>query len=68
MSKSSISINGKKVIVEDNKVIVEGVEYKKPGFGYSLSVMNGDVYVNGYRLSNGKWIKKGFFGWLKSLI
>ena len=65
---SSINVNGYKIVVSNNKVTINDVVYDKPGFGSTLSMINGVIYVNGYRFVDGKWVKSGFWGWLTSLF
>ena len=43
-------------IVTGNKVVINGVELPPaPSKGYSSTVVNGKVYIDGYEFKNGKW-------------
>ena len=54
--KNSVISNG--VAIIDNEVIVNGVKMPPcPAKGYSSTIINNKVYINGYELINGKWKK-----------
>ena len=47
---------GDNYIVQGNRVIIDGVELPPvPSKGYSSTVINGKVYIDGYEFRNGKW-------------
>lgn len=49
--------NGVTLIMSDNTVIINGIEYSLPGRGCNSTIINGKVFINGYELRNGKWKK-----------
>lgn len=51
--------DGSTVMMNGDKVIINGVEYPKPGSKRcsNSTIINGKVYINGYELKNGKWKK-----------
>ncbi len=43
-------------VVAGNKVTINGVELPPaPSKGYCSTVINGNVYIDGYEFKNGKW-------------
>ena len=51
----NIQINNNCIVV-GNKVIINGVELPPvPSKGYSSTVIDGKVYIDGYEFKNGKW-------------
>lgn len=49
--------DGVTLIMSDNSVVINGVEYSLPGRGCNSTIIDGKVFVNGYELKNGKWKK-----------
>lgn len=49
--------DGITLIMSDNSVVINGVEYFLPGRGCNSTIIDGKVFVNGYELKNGKWKK-----------
>lgn len=51
-----IQINGgTTIMMNGNKVIINGIEYKKPGKGNTIVQSNNKIYINGYEFKNGKF-------------
>lgn len=47
---------GSNYMVVGNKVTINGVELPPvPSKGYNSTIINGNVYVDGYEFKNGKW-------------
>ena len=54
---SMININDQNntIIMNGKKVIINGIEYKKPGIGNTIVQSNNKIYINGYEFKNGKF-------------
>lgn len=55
MNCTQISNNNQTINMVDNKVIINGKEYKKPGIGNILVQNNNHIFINGYEFKNGKF-------------
>ncbi|MFW5962163.1 MAG: hypothetical protein ACOCQR_00930 [bacterium] len=59
MSKNNINIsqsnNGNSIQMDGKVLTINGEEYKVPGRGKNVSIVNGKIFVNGFELVNGKW-------------
>lgn len=50
--------NDHRIVVINRQVIIDGVKYPEaPGRGESCTsvIIDGNVYINGYELKNGRW-------------
>ena len=53
---SCIQTNDNQTIsIVNNKVIINGKEYKKPGVGNTLVTSDNCIFINGYEFKNGKF-------------
>ena len=52
----------KSLMMSDDKVWINGKEYKKPGRGNACVQCGNDIYINGRKFKNGKfkWSLRGF--------
>ena len=51
-----VSSSNSGVIVIGNEVIIDGIKMPPcPGKGYSSTIINNKVYLNGYELIDGRW-------------
>ena len=55
MNCTQINNNNQTINMVDNKVIINGKEYKKPGIGNTLVQSNNHIFINGYEFKNGKF-------------
>ena len=55
MNCTQINNNNQTINMVDNKVIINGKEYKKPGIGNTLVQNNNHIFINGYEFKNGKF-------------
>jgi len=65
---SYIKCNNKTINTTSKGVFIDDifVPYKKGMSGYSTSIINGKIYVDGYELRAGKWKRTllGLWNWL----
>lgn len=55
MNCTQINNNNQTINMVDNKLIINGKEYKKPGIGNTLVQNNNHIFINGYEFKNGKF-------------
>lgn len=55
MNCTQINNNNQTINMVDNKLIINGKEYKKPGIGNTLVQSNNHIFINGYEFKNGKF-------------
>ena len=56
--------NGNTILVDSDSVVVNGTKYPKPKgvfFCNSITQINGELWVNGYKFKNGKFVKENVF-------